>query len=142
MSSSLNKIIQGALKGTTLKRIRFKRDPGNLESTESYEGYLLEEDGISNTATIFIPDMMDSLLNVDLDSIENIEPSISANLCSLKCSAIKVMTELGHVTCELDIKNIDEISSLEQLEFYLNQFDLSDLDLLNIYRNSFIHEEI
>ena len=140
MSNSLNKIIQGALKGTTLKRIRFKRDPGNVESAESYEGYLLEEDGISNTATVFIPDLLDSLLNVGMDSIEEIQPEISSTLCSLKASAVCVLSNLGHITCELDIRNIESISSIEQLEFYLNQFDLTDLDVLNIYRGSFTNE--
>jgi len=142
MSNSLNKIIQGALKGTTLKKIRFKRDPGNVEAAESYEGYLLEEDGISNTATIFVPELLDSLLSVGMDSIEEVQPEINATICSLKASAVCILSDLGHVTCELDIRKIEDISSIEQLEFYLNQFDLSDLDILNIYRGSFTNEKI
>ena len=142
MSGNLNGIIDRAMKGTSLKRIRFKRDPGNVESTESYEGYLLEEDGVSNTATIFIPDISDSLLNVGRDAIEFIEPKQTSNLCSLKMSVAKHLMDLGHITCEIDLKRLDDISSIEQLEFFLHQYDLSDTELLNMYRTSFIHEPI
>tara|TARA_B100001123_G_scaffold444039_1_gene591791 strand:- start:1998 stop:2426 length:429 start_codon:yes stop_codon:yes gene_type:complete len=142
MSQSLNKIIQGALSATALKRIKFKRDPGNLESNESYEGYLLEEDGVSQTATIFIPGLSDSLLNVGLDTIEFVESNLISNLCSLKMSAAKALMDTGDVSCELELKQLDSISTIEQLEFYLNQFDLCDTELLNIYRGSFIDESI
>ena len=45
--SNLTTIMNHALGSTSLKRIKFKRDPGNLESTECYEGYILEEDDVS-----------------------------------------------------------------------------------------------
>lgn len=143
MSSHLNKIVSGALKNTSLKRIRFKRDPGNLESSESYEGYLLEEDGVSRTATIFIPSLGDdNLMNVGMDSIEMIEPVKTSNICSLKLAAVKSLMNGGDITAEVDLAQFDRIETIEQLEFYLMQFDLCDSKLLNIYRTSFIDESI
>lgn len=135
--SSLNNIMRSALKSTSLQKIRFKRDPGNHESNTSYEGYLLEEDGVSGTATIFVPELMDAIMNVSADSIEDIKPPVESNLCKLKSAAAKMLISLGHVTCELDIKKLDMIESLEQFEYYLNQFEISDKDMLNIYRLSY-----
>jgi hypothetical protein len=140
--SSLNKIMQQALGSTALKRIKFKRDPGNFESADSYEGYLLEEDEVSGTATIFIPGEMDSLLNVDMSSIEEYKPPVESNLCKLIASATRCLVNHGYVDCELEIKKISMLQTLEQLEAYLAQHDLTDLQKLNMYRDSFKPDEI
>jgi hypothetical protein len=129
-----------ALAGVNLKKIRFKRDPGNHESMESYEGYLLEEDGISGTATIFVPDLVNSLLNVTTDDFEEIVPEMISNLCTLKSASARILSELGHITCEVDLARLDDISSIEQLECYLTQFGLCDSETLSIYRSSYINE--
>jgi len=138
--NDINKVMHKALSGMSLKRIRFKRDPGNNESTKSYEGYLLEEDGISNTATIFIPDLIDSLLNVSMDEIDEMVPEKVSNLCTLKSATARILAELDYITCEIDLARLDEISSIEQLEYYINQFDLCDTEVLSIYRASFVNE--
>lgn len=135
--SNLTKIMNQALGSTTLKRIRFKRDPGNLESTESYEGYILEEDDVSGSVTIFVPELQDGLMNVDPESIEMFTPPIESNICKLKASAAKHLIEIGAIDCELELQKLDSIQTIEQLEFYLNQFDLCDTQMLNIYRFSF-----
>ncbi len=135
--SSLNNIIQQALGSISLKKIRFKRDPGNHESMQSYEGYLLEEDETSNSATIFIPGLMDGIMNVGADSIEMIQPPVESSLCKLKGAAMECLIKHGHIESECELKQLDLIETLEQLEMYLGQFGLCDLQLLNIYRNSF-----
>lgn len=135
--SNLTKIMNQALGSTTLKRIRFKRDPGNLESTESYEGYILEEDDVSGSVTIFVPELQDGLMNVDPESIEMFTPPVESNICKLKASAAKHLIEIGAIDCELELQKLDSIQTIEQLEFYLNQFDLCDTQMLNIYRFSF-----
>ena len=135
--SNLTKIMNQALGSTTLKRIRFKRDPGNLESTESYEGYILEEDDVSGSVTIFVPELQDGLMNVDPESIEMYEPPVESNICKLKASAAKHLIDVGMIDCELELQKLDSIQTIEQLEFYLNQFDLCDTQMLNIYRSSF-----
>lgn len=135
--SSLNNIMRGALKTTSLQKIRFKRDPGNVESNNSYEGYLLEEDGVSGTATIFVPELIDAIMNVDMDSIENVSPPVESNLCKLKSSAARILVSQEILTCEMDLKKLDMVDSLEQFEFYLRQFDVTDTDMLNIYRSSY-----
>lgn len=135
--SNLNNIMRGALKTTSLQKIRFKRDPGNVESASSYEGYLLEEDGVSGSATIFVPELLDAIMNVDADSIEMIKPPVESNLCKLKSSAAKMLISHEFVTCEMELKKLDMVDTLEQFEFYLAQFDLTDKDLLNIYRGSY-----
>jgi len=133
--------MRDAIKRINLKKIKFKRDPGNLESFHAYEGYLLEEDDATGIATVFIPGLQDALMSVDSDTIEEFVPPVESNLCKLKACAAKCLIESGLVDCELELQKINTIQTLEQLEFYLNQFELSDLDLLNIYRSSF-HEQI
>jgi len=135
--SSLTKIMNQALGSTSLKRIKFKRDPGNLESTESYEGYILEEDDVSGSVTIFVPDIQDGLMSVDPESIEAYIPPIESNICKLKASAARHLINSGVIDCELELQKLDSIQTIEQLEFYLNQFDLCDTQMLNIYRMSF-----
>ena len=135
--SSLNNIMQHALKSTSLKKIRFRRDPGNLESFESYEGFILEEDDVSGTATIFVPDLVDSLMNVDLNDIAIDQQPQQSNICSLKSSAMKMLIAKEIITCEADLVRLGQIETIEQLEFYLNQLEIDDHDLLNIYRGSF-----
>ena len=139
--SNLNRIMQQALGSTSLKRIRFKRDPGNHESTESYEGYLLEEDEVSGSATIFVPGGIESLMNVGLDSIEEYQPPVESSLCKLKAAAAECLIRHDLVDSELELQKISVIETLDQFEAYLNQFDLSDLQKLNIYRNSFNQHE-
>ena len=129
--------MRSALKTTSLQKIRFKRDPGNVESTSSYEGYLLEEDGVSGSATIFVPELLDAIMNVDVDSIEMIKPPVESNLCKLKSSAAKMLISHDFLTCEMELKKLDMVETLEQFEFYLAQFDLTDKNLLNIYRGSY-----
>lgn len=135
--SNLTTIMNRALGSTSLKKIKFKRDPGNLESTESYEGYILEEDDVSGSVTIFVPDLQDGLMNVDPESIEAYAPPVESNICKLKASAAKHLIHTGMIDCELELQKIDSIQTIEQLEFYLNQFDLCDTQMLNIYRMSF-----
>ena len=135
--SNLTTLMNKALSSTSLKRIKFKRDPGNHESTESYEGYILEEDDVSGSVTIFVPDLQDGLMNVDSDSIETYIAPIESNICKLKASAAKHLIRNGMIECELELQKIDSIQTIEQLEFYLNQFDLCDTQVLNIYRASF-----
>ena len=135
--SSLNNIMRDAFKSTSLQKIRFKRDPGNVESNNSYEGYLLEEDGVSGTATIFVPELIDAVMNVDMDSIETVKPPVESNLCKLKSAAARMLVTHDYVTCEADLRKLDMIETLEQFEFYLNQFEITDKDMLNIYRSSY-----
>lgn len=136
-------MISGAMKKTALKKIKFKRDPGNLESYESYEGYLLEEDGISNSATVFIPSFGDdSVMNVDINTIEIIDIPRTSDICSLKLAAAKALIKAEKIACERELVLFDEINTIEQLEFYLMQYELCDSELLNIYRNSFTNEQI
>ncbi len=135
--SSLNNIMRDAFKSTSLQKIRFKRDPGNVESNNSYEGYLLEEDGVSGTATIFVPELIDAIMNVDMDSIETMKSPVESNLCKLKSAAARMLVAHDYVTCETDLRKLDIIETLEQLEFYLNQFEITDKDMLNIYRSSY-----
>ena len=67
------------------------------------------------------------------------EPDIpeAPSICALKAAAVKQLIDQKKITCQFDIDKFNDINTVEQLEFYLMQYELTDTELLNIYRTAF-----
>ena len=78
---------------------------------------------ISDTFTIMIPVVSDT------------QPD--NGICSLKKSAIKYLVSVKKITCRMELNRFKQIQTAEQLEMFLQQYQLDDSELLSIYRDNF-----
>ena len=58
-------------------------------------------------------------------------------ICTLKKSAIQYLISQKKITCRLEVERFKQIKTAEQLEMFLQQYQLDDSDLLAIYRDCF-----
>ena len=63
-------------------------------------------------------------------------------ICSLKSAAVQYLVDQKKITEKFDVDKFNDINTIEQLEFYLQQYSLTDSELLNIYRSAFTNETI
>ena len=86
--------------------------------------------------------MMDKLNNIVSDSFAVMIPNDvgddnDASLCKLKQSAIRFLVTNKKINSSMDIQSFKCIQTIEQLEIFLQQYALSNEDLLSIYRACF-----
>jgi hypothetical protein len=72
--------------------------------------------------------------------LEPVEPDIG--ICSLKSAAVRYLVDQKKIINKFDIDKFNDINTIEQLEFYLLQYSLTDTELLNIYRSAFANENV
>ena len=78
---------------------------------------------ISDTFAIMIP--------------QSVEPVADNNICGLKKCAIKYLVNQKKLTDKIELIRFKQIQTAEQLEMFLQQYALTDSDLLSIYRDCF-----
>lgn len=59
------------------------------------------------------------------------------NICGLKRSAVKHLVSQKKITDRVEMARFNQIQTGEQLEMFLQQYAVTDDDLLSIYRNFF-----
>ena len=149
--SSFSKIIRESLKNTNLKMIRVKNDPGqcnddlnSIKDAQSYEGYILEEDGEGNiVAYVAGPDpMMDNILSLGPDEYETMAGVVDQDpetLHLFKKESVLYLLQKGLIS-KKDKDKIEEIMSCEEprdVEIILRHYNITDSELLNLYRDLF-----
>lgn len=135
--SKFNKIVEETLANTNLTKIRIKTDPAqdiegleSMKQAKSYTGYLLEEDPM-NPMVISISDMMDDMPvgePVQEDPVEEV-----------KHEGIIYLLQKGLINKD-DVEKIAEIAScqtISELETALRDFNLTDTEILSLYRDYF-----
>jgi len=78
---------------------------------------------ISDTFAIMIPQAQE----VEADN----------NICNLKRCAIRYLVNQKKITDKIELLRFKQIQTAEQLEMFLQQYALTDSDLLSIYRDCF-----
>ncbi len=78
---------------------------------------------ISDTFAIMIP--------------QQVEPAADNNICTLKKCAIRYLVNQKKLTDKIELIRFKQIQTAEQLEMFLQQYALTDSDLLSIYRDCF-----
>ena len=78
---------------------------------------------ISDTFAIMIPQTQE----VEADN----------NICTLKKCAIRYLVNQKKLTDKIELLRFKQIQTAEQLEMFLQQYALTDGDLLSIYRDCF-----
>ena len=140
MPSKYNQVIAEFVKQTDLKRIRIQTDPketSNFAHANSYEGFVLEEDGLGNVV-VYIPELEDELEvpygNYTVcgdDSYEN------PHFEELKKHIILQLIENGDIDeDDPEIENLLSFTCIHQLHNHLNQKGVENdefLDILKLY---------
>ena len=83
-------------------------------------------DVLSNAFSIMIP-----------KSVLGLVAPASPTICTLKIAAVRYLIDHNKITTQFDVDKFGDINTIEQLEFYLIQYQLTDIELLNIYREAF-----
>lgn len=86
--------------------------------------------------------MMNKLNNLVSDSFAVMIPNdvhgdSGASICKLKQSAIRFLVTNKKINSNMDIQQFKCIQTVEQLEMFLQQYALSNDELLSIYRACF-----
>ena len=66
---------------------------------------------------------------------QQVEPD--ENICGLKRSAMKHLINQKKITDKIEVSRFNQIQTGEQLEMFLQQYAITDHDLLSIYRDFF-----
>ena len=77
----------------------------------------------------------DQLVSIMSGSTEDVSLG-DDSLCRFKCSTVKFMIQNKMVSSACDINKIKCLTSIDQVELYLQQFAVSDGQLLDIYRGA------
>ena len=85
---------------------------------------------------------MDKLEKLISDTFAIMLPVVSDvqpdnGICGLRKSAIKYLISKKKITCKLELNRFKQIQTAEQLEMFLQQYQLDDGELLSIYRDNF-----
>ena len=141
--SRFNKIMKEALGNTNLTKISIKTDPAqdvnnltSMKHVKSYTGYLLEEDPM-NPMIISMTDLMDGM---GQQSAEMIEPD---PVDEVKHEGIIYLLQKGLID-RSDHEKIEELMSCEtigELETSLRDYNLTDTEILSLYRDYFKPKE-
>lgn len=140
--SRFNKIVKEALGTTNLTKIQIKTDPAqdlegleSMRQAKSYTGYLLEEDPM-NPMIISVSDLMDGMpvggMDIQEDPVEEV-----------KHEGVLYLLQKGLINRE-DTEKIAEIISCEtigDLETALRDYNLTDTEILSLYRDYFKPKE-
>ena len=142
-----SKVIHESLKNTNLKMVRIKVDPAqctddlnSIALADSYEGYILEDD-VNGTATIYINDFPEDSNIVSLEPEQYIElPPLE----EIKDEAILYLLQKGliNTTNHDEIGEILNVQSIRDLEIELRQYNITDSELLSLYRDYFKNDEM
>jgi hypothetical protein len=64
------------------------------------------------------------------------------NICGLKRSAVKHLVSQKKITDKMELSRFNQIQTGEQLEMFLQQYAITDNDLLSIYRDFFYNGQL
>jgi len=137
--SKHSEILCDYVKCTELKRIRIKTDPNtknHLAFGHGYTGYILEEDDIGGILAI-VPDLGGGTIELGPDQYEEDEVGANYTLCSLKRIALDYLDLNSEEEREIEIANLEELQSIDELENYLKAKNLDPDDILNIFKDFF-----
>ena len=82
-----------------------------------------------------LENMIDETFAVMISRDEAVKPD--DNICGLKRSAVKHLVSQKKLTDRVELDRFNQIQTGEQLEMFLQQYAVTDSDLLSIYRNFF-----
>jgi hypothetical protein len=81
-----------------------------------------------------VNDIISSVLTT-MSPTQSVSPG--NNLCCLKKAARNFLISNKRINCPIKLKQLNSIDTQDNLELYLQQFALSDSELLDIYRSSY-----
>ena len=146
MSNRYNQVISEFVKQTTLKRIRIKTDPrteSDFAHANSYEGFVLEEDGLGNVV-VYVPELGDELEVPfgDYTPCGSTDYQENPHLDSLKKHIVNDLIHSGELDADdPEIENISSIGCIYQLHNHMNQKGVEDEQFLDILKSYFSNEE-
>jgi hypothetical protein len=139
--SKFNNIVKEALGNTNLTKIQIKTDPAenvdgltSMKHVRSYTGYLLEEDP-TNPMVISMTDIMDQLPGATQEPLGMINEPVE----EVKHEGILYLIQKGLIQRD-EIEKIHEIQdceTIQDLEVSLRDYNLTDTEILSLYRDYF-----
>ena len=143
-----HKIIKESLKTTQLKKIRVKTDPsmvlGNIDFRDiaGYEGYILSESMNKLKILVLNPEM--TITDIPEEVIEYIAADSNCDMLSdFKVFAkICLVKEKNKKENDPVFVNVDQCTSLEDVEVFLKQNGFTENELNLMYRNFIMNENV
>jgi len=143
--SRFTRVVKESLADTNLKKIRIKTDPAedidslpSMRFARAYTGYLLEEEE-DEPIIIYLDDMVDAS---DVSGGERDEPHQN-QVEELTHKGILYLIQKGLIT-NTDEDKINEIlnsTSVSDLEISLRDYNITDGEILSLYRDYFNPKE-
>jgi len=144
--TKFSSVIHESLKNTRLKKVRINVDPAQCTSdmnsislADSYEGYILEDD-VNGNAVVYVSDFPDddNMLSLGPEQYTPLPP-----IEQIKEEAILYLLQKGLINKESneEIEELLSVQGIRDLEITLRQYNITDSELLSLYRDYFKSEE-
>lgn len=140
-NSRYNEILCDHIRNTELRRVRVKTDPNTknyLSFGHGYEGYILEEEE-NGVITVMIPDFSsdNNIFKLEPDEYDDLGSNDSCSLEHLKHIALDYMPISDDEEKRIEIANMEDIHTVDDLETYLRAKNVTNDDMVNIFKDFF-----
>lgn len=132
----IDTIIESTLKNSQLKRVRIKVDPAqllmqNFHMVDSYEGYILEEDGdMIKVLMMNLPDEFDPIQTVDRKHVSD----CSGDNTQLITKVLRQLEKEGITTDNPTYQKIRNTTSSDFVDQFLRELGYDDKRLIELYK--------
>lgn len=117
-----DRLIEHALETTNLKKIRMRTDPvdrNNPESSDAYEGYIIEEQDGMVRVMMISPEVR---LNNNKLSVSDLEPANGRTFDEFKSFVLNYIHKSGKCDCqEATHDNLANAGDIQHLEMFLKE---------------------